>query len=368
MNDTEPLCPGKWLRPLGNSAIYRIDQIEHFHGHSFCRAKNALNQYTADLLESSPGVHVAAADLQSGATEIVAMDLPILNGNNVNQPIVAIAAAGTQAGWRSANISLQQGDNLVDLGSTASPAIIGKLSADLPAHQSVLIDNSNSVEIELLHSGMQPIPSLGSPLLTDSPAIWVNGEIIRYGNVIAQENNRYRLANLLRGCFGTEASIGEHLSGQYVVFISENVMKTIDSRYASLGNGLTFEALGLGDDQPVSASLLVTGNALQPLAPVHGFSKLNGDGSRVFGWKRRSRIDLGWQDYVGPPLAEDGEEYIFTLLEAEQIRFQQTLHTSEKIFSSSEWASLGFLGDENIRAEVVQVGTYKISSVLEISI
>jgi len=147
-----------------------------------------------------------------------------------------------------------------------------------------------------------------------------------------------------------------------------NSLKVIDPEHTPLGRNLAFEALGLGDEQPVSASLQVAGNALRPLSPVHGNMRLQEDGSRVFGWIRRPRLDLGWRDFVDQPIAEENEQYLFRLYVDGPLVFEQTLFNSQKIFSASEWSALELSTASQNQAEISQIGTHNMSSKIVIDI
>lgn len=57
----------------------------------------------------------------------------------------------------------------------------------------------------------------------------------------------------------------------------------------------------------------VGGRALSPLAPVHGRISPDGVGGVCVAWRRRSRVDTGWRDYVDLPLGEGREAWQISL-------------------------------------------------------
>lgn len=51
------------------------------------------------------------------------------------------------------------------------------------------------------------------------------------------------------------------------------------------------------------------GQAIRPLAPVHGQISVDGGGDVTIGWTRRSRVDAGWRDHVDQPTGESREAW-----------------------------------------------------------
>lgn len=63
---------------------------------------------------------------------------------------------------------------------------------------------------------------------------------------------------------------GSHVIGDPFVLIEQDAARIVDETKPPIGSAVTVEALGLGDDDPAVATLVTEGNAIKPLAPVHG--------------------------------------------------------------------------------------------------
>jgi hypothetical protein len=307
------LCPGDWLVDI-SGAKWRVDEIEHRLGSMAITAHAAVEAAGAATGSANPGRNLPSPDVATGETRLAVVDLPIFDGTDPGKTQIAAFAAGAGEGWRRASLALQTADGLVDIGSTAIPAIMGNALTKLSAHNPYMIDESNSLEIQLLNQNMDIAERAGSPLAADAPYIWLEGEFIRFGAAAALGGGRYRLSGLQRGCFGSDAAVSAHVAGDCVVLLEAGSARLLAEREFALGDVVTVEALGLGDTLPVSVSSAAVTRSVTPLSPVHGALEVSADGSVQVSWIRRSRIDAGWRDGVDQILAEDAERYLVTLL------------------------------------------------------
>ncbi len=290
--------------------ILRITEIEYLRGGAKIIARDWLRQDPSSLWDADPGRNLGATDLLVGETQLQLLDLPALTLQEPNAPIVAIAASGSAAGWRRAALSLVDDNRLVELGGTAQPAIMGRSLNALPAHNPWLIDYQNQLVVELPHSAMTLDTGTGDPLSVDAPTIWLGDEIIRYGHAVHMGNNIYHIKKLLRGCAGTEGAVAGHIIDETMVLLDKEELRILDEVPLSIGSNVTIEALGVGDIQPATASILVSGNALKPRSPVHAYARKLLSGDIEISWIRRTRIDPGWQDGVDIPLYEDTQRFV----------------------------------------------------------
>lgn len=359
------LHPGDWI---GDQEPVRISEVEHHRGYSLVSARGALRHYSGAGGPVSSGEHAAALDLQVGETRLVAMDLPLLSDSNPSAPLIAIAAAGTQPGWRAANLALRQGSNLIDLGSTARAASMGALTEPMKQSSGNIFDLDSSITVQLLHDQMSVPPVQDDLLDPAASAVWVGGEIIRYGDAADLGGGIWRLTRLLRGSAATESAIAPHPAGSDVVFLEEDALRIVNGVYISRGSNPTFEAIGIGDETPVTKSILANGIALKPRRPVHGSMRLENGGDRHFSWQRRPRRDLGWLDNVDQPLTEENERYIFELFDGAQSISQAELSTPEHAYTSQQWNDFSFGQGSVVSARIRQIGTYDVSPTLTMDI
>lgn len=117
----------------------------------------------------------------------------------------------------------------------------------------------------------------------------------------------------MRGCYASSVEAPAHASGTPLVLLDLGAALPISGEYSGVGQTISLEAQGYGDHAPVTSTTIVEGQALKPLAPVHGRAYHNPDGRFALEWKRRSRFDAGWVDNVDQVQVEDQELYRMTL-------------------------------------------------------
>ncbi len=363
----ERLRPGDLLaEPTGRK--WRIDAIEHGRGVMRVEASGAMTTLPQNAA-ASPGRAVSAPDQAIGETRLVLADLPAISGDP-DKPMLAAFAAGTQSGWRRAALSVRQGLDLVDSGATAAPAIFGQAEGALGAHSPLLVDTANAVVIELLHAGMTLPAATGSPLDAAAPLCLLGNEYLRYGSAEALGQNRYRLSQLLRGCYGSENAIAEHNVSESFLLIEAVSSKIIDDVMAVSGQTLQIEAMGLVDNDPAAAEIIVVARAITPLPPVHFNAHILSDGGIGLQWQWRSRIDFGWQDGVDQPCPEITPLFAIRLLHEGDVLADWQVGGTEYDISPAELAAFGLPVGTIVQMEICQIGRFarSASAILDLSL
>jgi hypothetical protein len=184
----------------------------------------------------------------------------------------------------------------------------------------------------------------------------------------AQSATRYRLSGFDRGLFDTAGFSAAHAIGDRFVLLDSERLKIVDYEGRLIGQNATFNALGVGDIEPATASLLSIGRAIQPLAPVHGRMTLVPSGDLNLSWFRRARVDFGWVDGVDQPLIEDRESYTITLVNAGQSLNNWTVDAPQLAIAASSWASLLPATQADFHFEIRQIGRHALSNPLIIAI
>jgi hypothetical protein len=353
---------GDWIEFSRDEPRLRIAEIEYQRGYSKITAVGSLDAPVVATFPSAAGTHAQATDLVIGQSRLVPMDLPAIGSIIPDAPIVAVAAAGTGAGWRSAALSQVVDIQSLDLGQTASAAIIGSAQNILLPHSPRLFDRDHVLEIATLHAGMYV------PLAPTNGLIWVEGEIIRYQSASALSATRYQLRRLERGLYGTENRIGNHKIGDWCVLLDQDRLRVLDVDAREIGNAHVYAALGVGDDEPVNAVLSDIGRAIRPFAPVHGRYALRSDGGIDLRWSRRSRIDFGWVDAVDHPLIEDQERYAISLLSSGQILAQWEAAEPHLQIDAPTWTQLLPSMGPDCVLQIRQIGRFAISAPLIIPV
>ncbi len=358
--NSQHLSAGQWIAdPAGRD--YQIQEVEHFRGSTRISARSSLAFDPTVASIASPGRNTAAPDRVPGQTQVVVIDLPVFDTTDPGKSVVGIFANGTGSGWRSAALSVRQGDSLIDIGPTALPAIIGHCIAILPPHNPHLLDIGHSLDVQLAHNDIE----IGQ-IAEDWPLCWIGGEFVRFGSVVPLGDGRYRLTKVQRGCFGTEAAIDSHQVGETFVWLERSTARLLESIALTPGQTITIEALGIGDDEPVSATASLHGKSIAPLAPVHAHSALLADGSVELSWTRRSRIDFGWTDGVDQGLVEDGEQYLVSLLGVDGPVADWTVQAPNLILSPATVSDLTAVAGPVLTFGISQIGRHMASAAVTV--
>ena len=341
------------ITPDDNGPL-RIVEVEHQRGTSRVIAREwSVNPFANTVAD--PGRSVPDADLAAGETRLLLADLPAFGTDDPGRAAVVAVAAGTGGGWRRAALSLVDGVRVIELGSTPDVATIGQLLGTLPPHTAQLEDQSNQPEIRVLHTGMTFPPGSGDPAAFDAPALWLDGEIIRYGNAEQIGPLKYRLQNLLRGCFGTDSSAAHpHQSG--IFLIEPESLFAINAVPTPIGAVLTITAQGTADVVPIELSIAVTGNAIRPRRPVHGAIERFATGDVLFRWQRRDRLAYQWLDGADIPNSEGQTQFVVDLHADGLPVANWTLSSSELRLTAAEIDSLAVPAGAMIELHIVQQG------------
>ncbi|MEA3008782.1 MAG: hypothetical protein QOJ91_474 [Sphingomonadales bacterium] len=307
--------------------------------------------------DASPGRPVDQPDLIHGATHLRLLDLPVLAEELPGRPRLLVAAAGSEPGWRRAELSasFDGGLSWAAAGTTAPAAVLGMaIGAPPAAAGSALIDERSRVEVELLNEAMW-LESRADPALADGANLASLGdELIQFGLAEPIGERRFRLSRLLRGRRGTEYACGLHVPGEPFVLIEAESLAIVEAPLGSLGAEARLLAQGLGDPQGVLAARTVTGEALRPPSPVHLTAKRLANGDLALNWARRSRSGWVWLSGSDTALGEESESYRLTLA-GDGFERRVTVAAPAYLYTAAEQVADGPAGPLSV--EVVQLGT-----------
>lgn len=179
--------------------------------------KLSLRQISAGTsisVDASSGSVVRQADAPHGPTRILLADLPNLGDSAATVPAVVAAAAGASTGWRWASLSVEEGDEIVGIGQTAAPAVLGTSLSVPAAVGAVLFDDVTALDVELLAPDMVLAGASDDALLRGANLCLLGQELLQFGRAVRLGPRQYRLSRLLRGRRGTEWAIAMHGIGE----------------------------------------------------------------------------------------------------------------------------------------------------------
>ena len=309
-----------------------------------------------------PGRATAGADAPHGPTTFHLLDLPPLD--DIRTPRLWVAAAGTSAGWRRAEltISLDGGTSWTAAGSTAAPAMMGTALTVPGSGSAALLDQVNSFEVELLNDSMWLESRTDAALVGGANLAMLGEELIQFGTAEQIGPRTFRLSRLMRGRRGSEWAMAEHAMGERFVLIEAAARAPLELSSAAIGSVVKVIAEGVGDGGvAIDAETLFLGRALRPPPPVRLFADRLGDGTVRIGWTRRSRTGWAWLDGGDAPLGEEAERYRLTITPSIGAPRTVELFAPGYDYGVAEQTADGSAGAGSVVVSVTQLGSMAAS-------
>ena len=304
-----------------------------------------------------------AADLASGATDLVVFELPWDGIGSGDSSLLYAAVSSASVGWTGAELSADHGDGaLVPLGTSGRLRCkIGSTVDALGIGSPSLIDRANSVTVAMLSADMALTDATMRQLAAGSNRALIGREIIQFATAVSLGGGQWRLENLLRGRGGTEHLIDSHIVGERFVLLDDRPV-TLDPTIIGDALGTVVAAIGLADAHAVEAPIVNRGIGLRPLAPCHPVVRQE-DGGIAMDWTRRARGAWNWLDGVDTPLHEQAEAYEVTYGQGSSVAGRWAVASTSLTLDSGQVAALRTAlpaGSFSVR----QRGTYALSPAL----
>lgn len=355
-----PLEPGAVVTVEGESGRWRVERSE-WEGMGVRLMLRQVGGAGVAAPPADAGAPVAQADLLHGPTSLLVADLPMPDDTPLAAPLVVAAAAGPQAGWRGAELFVEDAVTaaLTSIGGTALPAIMGTtVSALSGAASAALFDLASTLDVQLLNAAMQLTNADDAALLRGANQALVGKEVIQFGLASQTGPTSWRLSRLLRGRRGTEWAMAGHSAGEQFLLLDQASLLPVPASYAVTGSSLLMDAISIGDTTPAQASAYVGGQAILPLSPVHARAVASSGGWQI-SWVRRSRLGWQWIDRADAPLGEEQEAYRVDLIKAGTIYRSITTSASQWTYDAAMITvdhGAGISGA--VTAEIRQIGNY----------
>jgi hypothetical protein len=189
------LALGAYVSVAGQAGRWRIESAE-WEGIGVRLSLRQMGGAGVALPPASSGAAVSQADVLHGPTSLVVADLPVPGDELPTAPLVVAAAAGSQPGWRTAELFVEDPvmAALTSLGRTAPPATMG-VAVNLP-DTSVFpdcIDTVSSVDVQLLNSAMTLAGATDAALLSGANRALLGREVIHFGRAVQTGDSDWRL-------------------------------------------------------------------------------------------------------------------------------------------------------------------------------
>jgi hypothetical protein len=245
------------------------------------------------------------------------MDLPLLSGDEVpHAPHVAVTAKpwpGTVAVYDSAsdaNYSLNQ--------IISRRAVIGTTQNVLPAAKSGLIDNGESLQVQLITGQLESVTwdavLSGSNLAAIGDGTAGNWEVFQFQDAELIAPDTYLLTKRLRGQTGTDALMpSDWPVGSYFVLLNSAPSQIeLASSNRNVARHYRIGSARRGYDDPSYSHLIeaFAGNGLRPYSPAHLIAKVQANDDLNVSWIRRTRIDGDSWELSDVPVGEESEAYV----------------------------------------------------------
>ncbi|WP_422062202.1 phage tail protein [Sphingopyxis sp.] len=269
----------------------------------------------AEPVDTDPGRAVSAPDWPDAEATAAIFDLPGLDAAPASAPRLLVAAAGSNDGWRGADIWIRPAAEAepVAAGHARPAAALGALVAPLAAGSSHLFDTANDAIVALINPSMTLESVDDFALLAGANMAMLGDELVQFGRAEMVAPRRWRLSHLLRGRRGTDS--GAHGVDTPFVLLGDPALLALPDDLARLAEsgGADLQWASRGETEVREIAIAPAGRALRPLAPVHGELRPDGLGG-VAVWIRRSRADTGWRDEVDVPFGESREAWRIELV------------------------------------------------------
>ncbi len=203
-----------------------------------------------------------------------------------------VAVSSLTLSWSGAvvEISKDGGANWIDSDSTTSNAIMGSLTASLPAHTHWYRDDVNTLSVELLREDMELLPATMTEMMNRANLAIIGNELINFSGAVQTGPKTWELSGLLRGRKGSAAV--SHTAGERFVLLDSLSLAFVEAELFELNRDLTFRVVSFGlTDGPVT-NVTFLGRSQIERQPA--YIRTRRDGSNIIvSWQGVGRLGGG---------------------------------------------------------------------------
>lgn len=307
----------------------------------------AIDPNVFDLPLGTPRRRAPNLPVPAAPAHAVLLDLPTLR--NEEPPALTRAAVfakpwpGAVAVWRSVD-----GASFERIVLAAVPAIVGETLDDLPRGPTSRWDAAARFRVRLYGGALAAASDLAVLAGANAAAVrradgaW---EVLQFAQAELVAERTYALSRLLRGQAGSEWAMGDPLPVGSAFVVLDAHLVTVAQGLDALGRPLLLRFVAASRDyadaSAVEIAVTPSGEALQPLSPVHLRASRVDDGVRVT-WIRRTRRDGDAWEAAEVALGEEREAYEIDILSGADVVRTLTAATPEVLYpAASEIADFG---------------------------
>ncbi len=169
-------------------------------------------------------------------------------------------------------------------------------------------------------------------VLNGANVILIGYEILQFRDVTNLGDDVYRLSHLLRGRFGTEWAMSQHVANERVVVLTETGLRRVRESTADLDQIRYYKAVSNRQtlQQAAIHAIQNTGASVRPYAPSKVEGSRDGSNNLTITWIRRTRISGEWRDYVDVPIGELTEAYEIDIVDPADGSIKRTIEASSE--------------------------------------
>ena len=305
----------------------------------------------APTVQADGGRIVPNADIVAAPVEMKLIDIPNLIGLS-NDPTLLLAASTSSAGWKSRPVLVSVAGLELPARTARSKSMLGNAVTMLSPAAAELIDEQNSVDIELIDADQWLTSCDDDALAAGENLALLGNELLQFGNVTPLGAGKFRLGRLLRGRGGSEWACVSHAAGEAFCVLRPGTVEPIVLPSWSVGSTVNVTSSG-----EAGASTQFLGEALRPPSPVNLTAERQTNGDLLIAWTRRSRLGFAWVDEIDAPLGETREQYRVAITGSSgSVELEAT-----EPFATVAAAAIASLGLGLASVEVRQIGDFAAS-------
>lgn len=255
-------------------------------------------------LAADPGRVAANDDVAASPMSLALIDAPATGGDQSGGAAILVAASSPDRGWHIRPLAVTGAGQSFATVTASAKSVLGRAVSALGAADPHLIDEVNSVEVELVDTD-QWLTSCDDDALADGTNLAMIGdEVVQFGSAMPLGQGLFRLERLLRGRGGTEWATGEHAAGEIFCLLDGNSLRSV-----TIPAWMRGVELVVADRDGATGTIVFGAEAARPITPGDLTAVIDVDSNLAISWTRRSRVGFAWLDEVDAPVGESREQY-----------------------------------------------------------